>query len=518
MVILTTTLSVLLMILTPIMAAILLRRYFAVRWWLFLVGAATFVGSQLYHFPLNDWLTDLGWIGPVSVDAPNLLRTAVILGLSAGISESVARALGFGLLFRFGRAQQREDGLMVGLGHGGIEAMLVGGVLTAATVSSLWALRGVDLQTLDLLPEQLTAVQRQMALFDGSPLTIFFAFGERLIALTLHVFLSVLVWRAFAERQPLYFLAALFYHSFFDATAVYAAQFLEIWQAELLFLLLALPAVGLLVRWWPAQSPRRLQPLRTEIALFWLALGKELRQQWQTKRLLVVTAVFLLFGLASPLVAYFTPQIIGSIEEAAMFADLIPEPSNRDAIAQYVSNITQFGFILALLLGMGAVAGEKERGLTPMILSKPMPRWAFLLSKFAAQALLYLLGFTLSGLAVYYYTYLLFEPLAFGPFMLGNYLLFTWLLTFAAVTLLGSAIARTTGAAAGIALAGSVLIFLGGSLRNYGPLFPAGLLGWVSQLGLDTAADPNAGAVAFSLVLILLCLIAAVAVFEVEEL
>ena len=518
MVILTTTLSVLLMILTPVAVAIVLRRYFAVRWWLFLVGAATFVGSQLYHLPLNDWLTDLGWIGPVSVDTPHLLRTAVILGLSAGICESAARAVGYGLLFRFGRAQRREDGLMVGLGHGGIEAMLVGGVLTAATVSSLWALRGVDLQTLNLLPEQLTAVQRQMSLFEGSPLTIFFAFGERLIALTLHVFLSLLVWRAFAERQPLYFVAALLYHSFFDATAVYVAQFLEIWQAELLFLLLALPAVGLLIRWRPVSSPRRLQPVRTEIALFWLALGKELRQQWQTKRLLVITAVFLLFGLASPLVAYFTPQIIGSIEEAAMFADLIPEPSNRDAVTQYVGNITQFGFILVLLLGMGAVAGEKERGLTPMILSKPMPRWAFLLSKFAAQTLVYLLGFTLSGLAVYYYTYLLFEPLTFGPFMLGNYLLFTWLLTFAAVTLLGSSLARTTGAAAGIALAGSVLIFLGGSLPNYGPLFPSGLIGWASQLGLETAVAPNAGALAFSLVLILLCLIAAIAVFEVEEL
>ena len=201
-----------------------------------------------------------------------------------------------------------------------------------------------------------------------------------------------------------------------------------------------------------------------------------------------------------------------------MFADLIPEPSNRDAIAQYVGNITQFGFILALLLGMGAVAGEKERGLTPMILSKPMPRWAFLLSKFTAQTLVYLLGFTLSGLAVYYYTYLLFEPLNFSPFMLGNYLLFTWLLTFAAVTLLGSALARTTGAAAGIALAGSVFIFLGGSLPNYGPLFPAGLIGWASQLGVETAVDPNAGAATFSLVLILLCLVAAVALFEVEEL
>ncbi len=518
MYILATNLAVLLMILTPVALAIGLRRHFQVHWWLFLVGAATFVGSQLYHLPLNNWLADLNWIGPLGPDAPHLLRTAVVLGLSAGICESVARALGYGLLFHFGQAQKRVDGLMIGLGHGGIEAMLLGGVLTAATVSSLWVMRGVDLTTLDLLPEQLTAVQQQMTFFDGSPLVVFWAFGERLIALTLHIFLSLLVWRAFAERQPLYFVAALVYHSFFDATAVYAAQFLEVWQVELLFVLLLMPAVYLLWRWWPERPWRLLQPLRTELILFGLALRKELQQQWRTKRLIVVLAVFLLFGLASPLIAYFTPQLLSSIEEAALFADLIPEPSNRDAVAQYVGNITQFGFILAVLLGMGAVAGEKERGLTPMILSKPMPRWAFLMSKFAAQTLVYLLAFTLSGLAAYYYTYLLFDPLAFGPFMLGNYLLMTWLLTFAAVTLLGSTIASTTGAAAGIALGGAVLIWLGGSLPDYGSLFPAALVGWASQLGLETAVTPNAGAATFSIVLILLCLIAAVAVFEVAEL
>jgi ABC-2 type transport system permease protein len=506
------------MIVTPLILAAALRRQVAVPWWLFLVGTATFVGSQVYHLPLNNWLVDLGLIGSVGSDAPDLLRTAVILGLSAGVSESVARAVGYGLLFRFGQAQKRADSLMVGLGHGGIEAMLVGGVLTAATVSSLWALQDVDLATLSLLPEQLAAVQRQMIFFEQSPLIAFLPFAERLIALTLHIFLSVLVWRAFQERQPLYFVAAVAYHSFFDATAVYAAQFIEIWQVELLFLLLALPAVGLLWRWRPARSLRQLQPIRAEIALFNLALGKELRQQWQTKRLLIVLAVFLLFGLISPLIAYFTPQILGSIEEAAMFADLIPEPTNRDAIVQYIGNITQFGFILAVLLGMGAVAGEKERGLTPMILSKPMPRWAFVLSKFAAQTLVYLLAFSLSGLALYYYTGLLFEPLAFGPFMLGNYLLFVWLLVFAAVTLLGSVIAGSTGVAAGIALGGSVLIFLGGSLPRYGPLFPSGLIGWAGQLGLETAVPANAGALVFSLVLIVICLVAATAVFEVAEL
>ena len=514
----TTIIAVLLMILLPVAVGILLRRRLLVPWWLFLVGAATFVGSQLYHFPLNDWLADLGWIGPVGREAPDLLRTAVVLGLSAGVCESVARAIGYGLLLRFDQAKKRADALMIGLGHGGIEAMFFGGVLTAATVSSLWLLRDTDLATLNLLPEQLTAVQQQLAFFDSSPWIIFLAVGERLIAMTMHIFLSLLVWRAFYERQPLYFLIALLYHSFFDATAVYAAQFMEIWQVELLILLLALPAIVLLWRWRPETVSRRLQPLRAELALFNLALRKELRQQWQTKRFIVIMAVFLLFGLASPLVAYFTPQILAGIEEAAMFADLIPEPSNRDAITQYVSNVTQFGFVLAVLLGMGAIAGEKERGLTPMILSKPMPRWAFVLSKFGAQLLVYLLAFSLSGLAIYYYTGLLFEPLQFGPFMLGNFLLCTWLLVFAAVALLGSAIGRSTGVAAGIALGGSVLIWLGGSLPDYGPLFPGGLVGWASQLGLGTTVTPQGGSLAFSFVLILLCLLAAVAIFEVQEL
>jgi ABC-2 type transport system permease protein len=516
--ILTTTLSVLLMILTPVALAVGLRRRVTLPWWLFLVGAATFVGSQLYHLPLNNWLSDLGWIGPIGPEAPGLWRTAVILGLSAGLSESVARALGYGLLFRFGQAQKREEGLMIGLGHGGVEAMLVGGVLLAATISSLWALRGVDLATLNLPPEQVAALRQQMTALDASPLSVFLAYGERLMALALHLFLSVLVWKAFQARQPLYFVAAVAYHSLVDATAVYASQFLEIWQVELLILLFALPAFFMLWRWWPAPALRRLQPLRAEMALFALAVRKELRQQWQTRRLIVILAVFLLFGLASPLVAYFTPQIIGSLEEAAAFAHLIPEPTNQDAIAQYIGNITQFGFILAVVLGMGAVAGEKERGLAPMILSKPLPRWAFVLSKFTAQTLVYLLAFTLSGLALYYYTGLLFDPLEFGPFMVGNFLLCVWLLVFAAVTLLGSTIARSAGVAAGIALAGSVLVWLGGSWPRYGALFPSGMVSWAGQLGVGTAVPPNAGALALSFVLIVLCLIGAVAYFEVEEL
>ena len=81
------TLSVLVTILLPVAAAVWLRRRVAVPWWLFCVGIATFVGSQIYHIPLNHWLMDIGVLGPVDVDDTRFLWTAVLLGLSAGMSE-----------------------------------------------------------------------------------------------------------------------------------------------------------------------------------------------------------------------------------------------------------------------------------------------------------------------------------------------------------------------------------------------------------------------------------------------
>jgi hypothetical protein len=59
---------------------------------------------------------------------------------------------------------------------------------------------------------------------------------------------------------------------------------------------------------------------------------------------------------------------------------------------------------------------------------------------------------------------------------------------------------------------------LGGSLPRYGALFPSGMVNWAGQLGVETAVAPNGGALALSIVLIVLCLIGAVAYFEVEEL
>jgi ABC-2 type transport system permease protein len=392
-----------------------------------------------------------------------------------------------------------------------------------------------------------------------------------MLALSAHVTFSLMVWKAFARNQLsrdwFYIPLAVLYHAAVDVAAVWAAETLRGETPLLAELVLAatlvpgwawavwlyrrhraqgsasydyaqdtagarLPKSGAGDALPPALKTSEVSTPSSELSVFRAALSKELRQLWRTKRLLAMGAVFLVFGMGSPLLAKLTPELLGSLEGAEMFADLIPTPTAGDAMAQYIKNLSQFGFILAVLLGMGAVAGEKERSIVPMILSKPMPRWAFVASKFAAQSLMYLVGFLLAGLGAGYYTLVLFGPLDPGGFTLLNGLLFLWLLTFVALSLLGSILGATTAAAGGIGLALSVGLMLLGSLPQYGALLPGGLMGWAALVGQAAAgiapageapgpfsgAMAGGGAAASAVVVVVMALLLSIGFFEQQEL
>jgi ABC-2 type transport system permease protein len=314
---------------------------------------------------------------------------------------------------------------------------------------------------------------------------------------------------------------AVLYHAAFDFVAVFGASQIEnIWLLEGVLALMAVPLIIWVRRLRPRDSVnnnKQIGSLIPEINVFVVSLRKEMLFQWRTRRVIIIGAIFLLFGMVSPLLAKFTPALLGSLEGAEQLADIIPEPTAEVAIGQYIKNLTQFGFILAILMGMGSIAGEKEKGTAAMILSKPMPRWAFITSKFVSQAFVYSIGFILAMFAAYYYTVFLFGPIDFFAFSVVNILLFVWLLVFVAVTIFGSTVGRTIGAAAGVALVGSVLILLASSIPRYGALAPGGLVAWAGQLLIGNETIPNGGSVALSLVLILVALIAALAVFEEQE-
>lgn len=521
MIILIFSISVILMVSLPVVFASLLRRRYRVPWIVFGFGTLTFAASQAVHLPLNHLLEEAGLLSRALQPGPDLIQSVVILGLTAGICEELARAAGYAILKNF---RSFENSLMFGLGHGGIESMVLGGVLTAATVGSLWGLRGTDLQSLGLSPDQLSALTIQMEVFTGSAWLGFAPLFERLLAMIFHLILSVMVWKAFESRKAGYVVLAILYHTAVDAGAVWMTiQIKNSWAIEGIFVLMLIPGLFWLWRLWlrTENHPKSLPIKSFEGRIFISALRKEMLQLWKTKRFLILVLVFGLFGLMSPLMAYFMPQIIGSVQGAEAFANLIPQPTAADAMQQYVKNISQFGFILAVLLGMNAVAGEKESGTAELILSKPMPRWVFVSSKFAAQLLAYGAAFLIASVGGYFYTIVLFGGFPIGQFAAMNLLLLLWELTFVGITLLGSTAAKTTSAAAGFALGGCVLLLLLGNIPQVGMLLPSGLLAWAGQLGgfVDQANHAtNFGAVTAAFVILLMSNLWAISIFEQQEL
>jgi ABC-2 type transport system permease protein len=233
---------------------------------------------------------------------------------------------------------------------------------------------------------------------------------------------------------------------------------------------------------------------------------KELQEQWRTYRFLIVTAVFAAFGLASPLFAKFTPEMLKAIPGVPPeLLSAIPAPTLSDAIAQYVKNMSQFGILLALLMTMGLVVQEKERGTAAFFLTRPVSRETFILAKFAALTIVFIVSLALAAIGCWYYTLVLFAPLPWGAFLVLNGLMLVVFLVYMALALLASTLARTNGVAVGLAFVALILLGGVGALPTIGEYFPGRLFSWgvALMMGGSAAAWPAfwicLGIIAFAL-------------------
>lgn len=250
---------------------------------------------------------------------------------------------------------------------------------------------------------------------------------------------------------------------------------------------------------------------------FIASLRKEFIEQWRTYRFLVLIIVLAFFGMTSPLLAKYTPELLKLIPAAGGIAVVMPPPTVMDAIGQYVKNVSQFGFLLALLLSMGAVAQEKDKGTAAMMLVKPLSRGAFILSKFTALGLAFLVCLLVAGLGAYYYTVILFQPVDLGAWLAMNLLLWVYMLFYIALTVLFSTLTRSQAAAAGLSFGVLLLLGLVGSIGKLGEYLPAQLINWGVGLMVGDAAS-DWPALAVSLGLILASLAVALLSFNKQEL
>jgi ABC-2 type transport system permease protein len=205
-------------------------------------------------------------------------------------------------------------------------------------------------------------------------------------------------------------------------------------------------------------------------------LRKELLEQWRTLRLPVIATIFLLVGLSSPLLARFTPEILKSIA-GDQFSITLPTPTAADAVDQLAKNLGQFGGLIAVLLAMGAVASEKERGTAALLLTKPGSRAAFLGGKLVAIGLTLAVSVAIATAGAWFYTLVLFEALPVSGVAAGAALQWLTLMAWASITFVGSTLTRSSLAAAGLGIVAFIVVGILSVLPNVGRFLPTGLGG-----------------------------------------
>jgi len=242
-------LNALLMIAFGLALGAFVARRWKQPWGLFGIGAVTFVLSQVAHIPFNALVLNaifirLGLTDPTSVGT--LVGVAASLGLSAGVFEEGARWL----MFRFWarKARRWEEALMIGAGHGGIEAILLGVLVLYALIQVL-ALQGTDLASV-VPADQVETARMQVEAYWAAPwYAALLGAMERVFALCLHLSLSVLVLQVFVRRQWIWLPLAIAWHAFVDGAAVAAIQHIGPYWTEALigvFALLSLAIVAAL--------------------------------------------------------------------------------------------------------------------------------------------------------------------------------------------------------------------------------------------------------------------------------
>lgn len=158
-------------------------------------------------------------------------------GLAAGIFEETGRYVAFRFLLSKRRFPERDTAVTYGIGHGGIESILLIGVTFALYAAAALLLRSGDYASALALTKGDAAALAQLLgqIAQITPGFCLLAMLERAAALLLHIALSCFVFLAVRDKtQRSWFPFAIALHAVADMpAALYQRGMLPMWATEL---------------------------------------------------------------------------------------------------------------------------------------------------------------------------------------------------------------------------------------------------------------------------------------------
>lgn len=212
----------------------------------FFIGAATFIVFALILEQILHTIV-LGATGTLLTG--NIWLYALYGGLAAGLFEETGRLLA--MKFCMKKTLNRENAILYGIGHGGIEAILIVGLtyvnnliysvlINNGSLPSLLAAYDADTQA--------TTLQQLSPLWTTPSYQFYLGGVERLGAMLLHVVLSYLVYLAVKNGAPKYYVLSILLHALTNGVIVLLSSLVSAILAEIIFIVMVLLLAFLVYR------------------------------------------------------------------------------------------------------------------------------------------------------------------------------------------------------------------------------------------------------------------------------
>ena len=229
----------------PVVLLIVVHKKTKARMAMAVIGAATFF---LFAMVLEQILHAI----VLGVGGERITGNIWIYGLYGGLAAGLFEEVGRFVAMRFAMKKQLNlpNALMYGVGHGGIEAILIVGLASVSNlVTSIMINAGTleaSLGALDQATKEATLTQLS-ALWTTPSYQFFLSGIERIVAVTLHITLSVLVFQAVKLGKKRYWFLAFAIHVGVDFATVIAANYLNLVLVEVMLAVLVAGVVVLTV-------------------------------------------------------------------------------------------------------------------------------------------------------------------------------------------------------------------------------------------------------------------------------
>lgn len=241
---------------------------------------------------------------------------------------------------------------------------------------------------------------------------------------------------------------------------------------------------------------------------FIVIFKKELLEQMRSNKILILSFLFLFISISSVILAKVLPEILNKYSTPGLIISL-PTPSYKDAIDQFMKNISQIGLLVIVFLVAGAISEEKNKKTLELLLSKPVSRTSFIVAKFLSYFFTIGIIYTISSLIFFFYTSSAFGPFDFIYFLTMAKMTLLYMLLLASITLFFSALAKNTLSAAVYGFLGMIVVTTASSIfpkiEKYNPYYLISSYKDIIENGWSNSYYP-AALICVGLILILIIL------------